>query len=338
MKRIAFISPFTNTTNRYIDLQKQILSDCGFEVRPLSIKSIFKGQAMGIMSKKNLMLFHWLETRPFRWRGAHPEISITRLIEFSVYIFLMAIARAKIVYFIHDHAVHDTTGWKNKLSVGLISLLKSMADLRVVHDPSFCEPYKAEYLPHPLYWDDWGLSTPRKPSSTTSRQYKFGMLGAVRPYKSIHSILQHWPSNISLTIRGRSTEEYTNEIKSIIQNRGLAEAIDFQPRFLKEEEFIESLSAIDALILGHADKSMLVSGALFEAVGRVPMIYARRTSFMTWVSKKLPGIILFDSEQDLIQLISKTGRIIQTAETEDKAIELFGRRTCMQQYGSAFNI
>jgi beta-1,4-mannosyltransferase len=335
--RVAYLSPFTNTTNRYIDLQKQILRDCGYEVQPLSIKSVLTGKAMGIMNARNLMLFHWLETRPFQWRGAHPSISLKGLLEFFFYALLMAVARAKVVYFVHDHAVHDTSGWKKRFSEALINLLKALADLRVVHDPSFCETYQAQYLPHPLYWDDWGTPTLKAPPATSeaSRPFRFGMLGAVRPYKAIHRILQDWPTDITLTIQGRATPEYEAEIRSIIQARQLESLVDFQPRFLSDEEFANALNAIDALILGHAEKSMLVSGAFFEAIGRVPMIYARSTPFMIWAARQLPGICIFEQDQELMALVSRardaTPALCQPSQL---AIELFGRTACSQQYGT----
>jgi beta-1,4-mannosyltransferase len=340
MKRIAFVSPFTNTTNRYIDLQKQILSDCGFDVRPLSIKSVLTGRSRGIMLAQNLMVFHWLETRPFKWKGAHPTISLKGLLEFCFYVLLMVVARAKVVYFVHDHAVHDTTGWKKRFSKNLIDLINSMADLRVVHDPSFCDVYQALYLPHPLYWDTWSTTAPQAPPQpkVTTRKFMFGMLGAVRPYKAIHRILQEWPKHASLTIQGRATAQYEADIRTIIQSRQLTNVVDFQPRFLSDDEFTSALNSIDTMILGHAEKSMLVSGAFFEAIGRVPKIYARSTPFMAWVASQLPGICLFEQDHELMTLVNRSGDIdiASNQSVHEKVLAMFGRAACSHYYGTAF--
>jgi beta-1,4-mannosyltransferase len=335
MNRLAFISPFTNTTNRYIELQKKILLDCGFEVRPLSLKAILSGQAIGIMSPRNLMLFHWLETRPFQLNGANHVISIKGLVEFCIYALLMAVSRAKVVYFVHNHGVHDTTGFKKSLSMKMINMLRALADVRVVHDPSYCEKYKANYLPHPLYWDDWDTSEtqapPRQPDNT--QKFSFGMLGAVRPYKDIHTILHDWPHDLTLTIRGRATSVYEAEIRRIIKTKQLEHVVDFQPRFLSESEFLESLTAIEALILGHVEKSMLVSGAFFEAIGRVPMIFARTSPFTVWASQKFPAIRLFETHQELLLKLRQVHHADQTSsQAHQLAIDLFGRSACKRLY------
>jgi beta-1,4-mannosyltransferase len=337
--RIAYLSPFTNTTNRYIDLQKQILQDCGFDVQPLSMKAVFKGQAMGIMNAQNLMLFHWLETRPFQWKGAHPSLSLKGLLEFLFYTLLMAVARAKVVYFVHDHAVHDTTGWKKRLSKGLIQLLKALADLRVVHDPSFCQAYRAHYLPHPLYWDigDEGL----KPSKalTPAAHAPFGLLGAVRPYKCIHEILEIWPADKDLLIRGRATPDYEAQLKAIIKRRDLSTCVDFQPGYLSNEDFNLCLDQIVALILPHQATSMLVSGAFFEGIGRVPLIVARRSPFMTWAQTKIQGIVLFDDVSEIAALVEEFMTSPPKGQDSDNnrrtAIQLFGQEACRIQYSHA---
>jgi hypothetical protein len=116
----------------------------------------------------------------------------------------------------------------------------------------------------------------------------------------------------------------------------LAKVVDFQPRFLSDDEFAHALNAIDALILGHAEKSMLVSGAFFEAIGRVPMIYARSTPFMTWAASQLPGITLFEHDQELMALLARVQEAPGSpSQPGQLAINLFGRQACSRQYGAA---
>ncbi|WP_088279085.1 hypothetical protein [Ideonella sp. A 288] len=157
--RTAFVSPFTNSTNRYIDLHKQLLADSGYDVQPLNLRTLFSARAWGLLRPGNLITLHWLETRPFRHQGTQQALHLRGLLEFACYLLVLLLARAQRVYFVHDHAVHDTAGWQRRVSVALVGLLRWVADRRVVHDPACADRYRAEYLPHPLYWDAPGSTT-----------------------------------------------------------------------------------------------------------------------------------------------------------------------------------
>ncbi|MBC7700161.1 glycosyltransferase [Aquabacterium sp.] len=343
--RIAFVSPFTNTTNRYIDMQKQLLSDCGFDVKPLNVKSVLTGRAWGIFKRDNVMAFHWLETRPYVWRGANPSLSLKGSVEFLFYVVLIAIARARVVYFVHDHAVHDTTGWRKKLSVQLIKLLRALADTRVVHDPSFAGTYQATYLPHPLYWDDGHTNTKPMPAAARgSEQTQFGMLGAVRPYKNIHRILEIWPQGVRLMIRGRATDDYAAQLNEVIARRQLAPHVAFQSGYMSDEDFAASLAALDVLILAHISDSMLVSGAFFEAIGRVSAIWARQSPFIKWAASQLPNALPFKDDAELVERVvglksipANRGTAEAQADKALAAIRLFGWKECVRSYSAMLN-
>lgn len=334
----AFVSPFTNTTNRYIEMQKQLLRDCGFDVRPLNIKAVLTGQAWGIFRRDNVVAFHWLETRPFVWKGATPSLALKGSIEFLFYVLVMAIARARVVYFVHDHAVHDTFGWRKALSVHLIRLLRALADTRVVHDPSFTDTYRATYLPHPLYWDQGEPTPARLPSRPTDAPVQFGMLGAVRPYKNIHRILEIWPRGVPLMIRGRATDEYAAQLNEIIARRQLAPAVAFQSGYMSDEDFDHSLSALDVLILAHISDSMLVSGAFFEAVGRVPATWARESPFIRWAAGQVPNVQPFKDDEELVARVQARRQASDTtdsgADPAMAAVRLFGWKECVRAYSA----
>lgn len=342
--KIAFISPFSNTTNRYIDLQKQLLKECGFVAKPLSIKALLTGQAWGIFKRDNVIAFHWLETRPFIWRDAHARLALKGSIEFIFYLLLIIAARAKVIYFVHDHAVHDTVGWRHKLSVQLIRLLQSLADTRIVHDPSFSTTYRATYLPHPLYWDDGDLQAPTTAPAVavpkrSSETPLYGMLGAVRPYKNIHAILEIWPQGTPLIIRGRATDQYATKLRDIISRRNLAPQVNFQPGYMSDADFAASLAEVDVLILAHISDSMLVSGAFFEAIGQVPVIWARESPFIRWIAQQLPNVMPFKSDQELVNrvLAQDIPPAIADPGTQDKkqaAVALFGWAECVRAYSA----
>jgi glycosyltransferase involved in cell wall biosynthesis len=256
----------------------------------------------------------------------------------AIYLAVMGLMRARLVYFVHDHAVHDLTGWRRTFSVRLIGLLRRMADIRVVHDPSYSDTYSATYLPHPLY-QDRDLSRPR--AARTEGPMRAGILGAIRPYKRVEHIVDAWPAGPVLRIRGRCDASYEQLLRERIQARGADVKIEFEVGFMSREAFEAELNQLDALLLPHADESALVSGAFFEAIGATPMVIARSTPFIRWASTQFSGLISYDQEQALQALLqdastrqsSPSARQQPDAQT---AMNLFGLRACVQRYTAAF--
>ena len=185
------------------------------------------------------------------------------------YILLIMVARAKMIYFVHDHAAHDTEGFKRKISVAVINTLARLSNARVVHDPSYEKTYGATYLPHPLYWDTGnvkieGLTAVNHPT-TPSLKPRFGILGMIRAYKGIDKILAVWPVGTKLMIRGEGKADYCAELTDIIEQRQLAQDVVLHPGFMLADEFDAALSNIDILMLPHLSGTMLVSGAFLKA-------------------------------------------------------------------------
>lgn len=124
MAPIVFVSPFSNTENAYIERQQEILRALGCDVRPLSLGALLRGRCGGLASRRNAVVVSWLENRIFTPGRAQRGVSARGLAEFSLYVAVLAFARARVVFVHHDHEVHD---------------------------PSVAERYDADYLPHPLY-------------------------------------------------------------------------------------------------------------------------------------------------------------------------------------------
>lgn len=331
----AYVSPFTNETNEYIHQVKAVLSANHVAVQPLSFRTLASSRALGLFNPHNLVLVHWLESRAFTEGRSGARVSLPGLLQVMVYLLLLSVVRARRVYFVHDHAVHDLQGWRRRLSIGIIRCLCALADVRVVHDPSHCKHYGAVYLPHPLYRDRASVPEPSRPPAGP---FRVGALGAVRPYKRLEHIAACWPPGPLLVIRGRSDPAYEQEIRSVITAREPGVCIDFQAGFLSREAFDDAMSALDALILPHADASMLVSGAFFEAVGAVPFIIARETPFTRWAAEQFPGVLTFDSDQDMLACVARAqalqGQMPSMAEQAKRANEFFGFDTCVRRYAA----
>lgn len=332
----VMMCPFTNPTNRYIQIQKDLYRSIGYDVVPLSIKGLLNGGFLQLFKPENILAFHWLEYRPFKRDKGTARLSLTGSLLFAFYCSLMLIGRAKIVYFIHDHAVHDTVGVNRRLSMRIIALVRRLADFRVVHAPDFQAQYNAQYLPHPLYWDAPGQAptTARKESATPL----YSLLGVIRPYKQIDALLDVWPRECKLHIAGHGTQTYLATLNEIIERRSLRDVVHLDARFLSDAEFAQNVADSDVLILPHAADSMLVSGAFFEAIGRVPLLISRATPFMAWAARKFDNVILFDDISELPQIVQSINESWPTIARNpgNLAIDEFGWDTCRRRYEQFF--
>ena len=335
----AYVTPFTMSTNAYMEMQKALLTDCGFEPRPLSVRHLLlEGGWRGLRDRRNLVMAQWIEMRGFRWRASYPRLSLRGLLVFLFYLLVLKLARAAVIYIIHDHAVHDTAGFGRKVSRWLIGWCRRTADHRVVHDPQCVTLYGATYLPHPLFWDfPSAAALPfRKPAPLTSM--RSAMLGAIRPYKAIDTILEVWPRGRELTIAGRVQPDLLAHLLRIVEERGLEGDVVIDPAHQSDEAFAGRLGACDVLILPHASNTALVSGAFFEAVGRVPWLVARRSSFIDWAAQHFPHVLAFDSPVELPALLAQielTGRNspVDLEEIRQIALQHFGWRQCRHAWG-----
>ena len=333
----VMMSPFTNPTNRYIEIQKDLYRSIGYDVVPLSIKGLLKGGFAQLFKPNNILAFHWLEYRPFKREKGTARLTLPGSLLFAFYCSLMLIGRAKVVYFVHDHAVHDTVGFNRSLSIRIIAFVRRLADFRVVHAPDFQAEYNARYLPHPLYWDAPG-QTPTTPRTDHAAPL-FSMLGVIRPYKQIDAVLDVWPSESKLYIAGHGTQAYLATLNQIIDKRSLRDVVQLDAKFLSDAEFAQSIVDSDVLILPHAADSMLVSGSFFEAIGRVPLLISRSTPFMMWAARKFDNVILFNDISELpkiVRSITESWPTIARNASNALAVDEFGWNACRRRYEQFF--
>lgn len=330
---MAYITPFRMPTNAYIEMQKALARDCGFEPRPLSLRHLLlEGGGWGLLQRRNIVIAQWLEMRAFRWHRGHPRLSLGGLLLFAFYVALLRASRAPVVYVVHDHAVHDTAGLGRRVSSWLIGLCRRVADHRVVHDPTATTLFDATYLPHPLFWDrpNSGRSTASAGAARAAgAPLRCAMLGAVRPYKAIDTVLAAWPRGRALVIAGRAEPDMVAGLLHIVARCGLQADVTLDPTHQSEAAFDARLQACDVLILPHASDTALVSGAFFEAIGRVPWLVARRSSFIDWAARQYSQVLAFDRPEELPALLA---RIDATSEVADPAAM---RRTALQAFGWA---
>ncbi|MEI7443654.1 MAG: hypothetical protein WCK28_02090 [Burkholderiales bacterium] len=321
-----------------------MLQRLGFEVRPLSIGALVLGGWRHLLERRNVVIFHWPELRPFRFGAGAVRFRLRGWVEWGAFAMIAALARAPSIYFVHDHAVHDTSGIQRKVSEWLIGCFGRLCDRRVVHAPVYAERYGATYLPHPLYWNRAGAvqcDVVRTARAIDAGSPACSILGAIRPYKGIEGILEHWPAHLRLDIAGYGQPEYVASLRAIVERRGLQAVVGIDARFLANAELSERLDATDILILPHRPGTMLVSGAFFEAAGRVPLVVARRSPFVDWVSATMRGVHAFDDDAEIGPTIL---RALNRRSSDDAgadrhaAVAAFGWQACVDAYSSFLEI
>lgn len=299
---IAFLLPFRSLgDNQYIELQKLLLTEIGYEVLPLNLRLLFGGAWRILLRRQTLVSLHWFETVPLR--ASRLPLSVIGCMLFAFYVLLFWLMPARSVYFVHNHAAHDSVGVRRRLSAIAIQVLCRVTTIRVVHDPTSSVRFGANYLPHPLYWDAPGADPAmRQPSA--GQMPRFAVLGAIRPYKRIEELLEHWPVGMPLVIAGRCKPDYEQMLLGLIDKRRLSASVRLECGFLDSSAFAAHLDAADVLLLPHDPDSMLVSGVFFEAFGRVPMIVARATPFMQEMVAQHSNVRTYDAPHDLPELLA----------------------------------
>ncbi len=301
-RRHAFISPFTNPTNPYNECQKAIVKSLGYTVLPFSVRTIFSAHLPRLLDRRNLIVLNWAESRAFRSRGGRAVLSLPGLAVLAFYLLVLSLVRARVLYFVHNHYVHDTDGWQRRLSAWLIALLCRVADLRGVLDPTATRRYRAHFLPHPLLGQPPAALIAGSESTTPAPQYL--IVGAVRRYKALSEVLAYWPAGVTLTIAGRADPAHAAELTELITRRSLGQWVRLEVGFISDADLHRRISEAGALILSHQPGSALVSSAFFEAIGRARRIVARRTPFLEWAAARLPGIACFDTGADLARIVA----------------------------------
>src|SRR5690242_20353523 len=105
--RIVYFSPFENATNTYVDLQKSIWSDLGYEVKPMRDMVRSAKALSSLLDPSNVLCLHWPELQAFLIRGGRPRMSLRGHLRIVAFMLLALLCRPKVVYHVHDQQVHN---------------------------------------------------------------------------------------------------------------------------------------------------------------------------------------------------------------------------------------
>lgn len=317
----AFVSPFLNPSNEYIELQKLALAELGYNVKPFELKALLSRDGFGVFSPRNVIFLNWLESRCTQ--GG--KLSLTGVLIVHLYLAVLLISRAKVVYVIHNHKAHDSRGMSKAITGIVIRWLRLLSDEKIVHSRGETISYSARYVPHPVYWEHRQHELP-----IVSMKFDFVVLGAIRPYKGIHRLLEVWPRGKQLLIKGSCDESYLCFLREIISKRDLSQSVQVEPGFVSESDYRVTLRSTRCLILPHEEGTALVSGAFFEAVGVVPIILMRTSPFAREVETMDFGVLTFKSDnelKDLVQHLEPKEKQVTSSVMDDireRALKEFG--------------
>lgn len=264
----AYIYPFVNEHNKYSYLQQDAIMECGYN--PVSLKSIVKDFPTLILKRqhKSICVLNWLESRIVTENG---YISIRGVILFFLYLSLLVCSRTKIYWVRHNYAPHNAKGLSIRLSRLTIKILEVLS-IKIVNHTNSSPTKKDTYIPHPLY-----KNSPPKRVKFNSPP-KFICLGNIKPYKGLSELLELWPVDFHLKIYGGlSDSAYGEKLKEIALRKKLN--VDFQFKFISDEEVDVVLNDCDVMVLPHKSGSALVSGSYYLAKSFGMSVLMRGSSF-----------------------------------------------------------
>lgn len=261
--------------------------------------------------KYDVAIISWLENN---LRGSGIAMSLFGVMKFFTYIVFFKLAAKKTVYVRHNFYPHDLPEKQTKLAKKIVDVAERLFDKKAAHSGHLInEGY--DYIPHPLYQIENKDITPIE--NDVEKYYL--VFGRVERYKKIHTIIEHWPKNEKLLIVGpASDDEYVTELSS--KAEGLN--IDFDIRFVPNQEVDSIMANAKAIILSHAGDEMIVSGSFFHAISYGVSVIASNQPFLSWLKQDIgfSGLKLYSS-------INEFGALLNDSNTSPKETVLFESET-----------
>ncbi len=187
----------------------------------------------------------------------------------------------------HNFAGHDR--WACRFRKILEWVLKHLATTRITHRPL----HGYTYLPHPLYPVDCSLQN--------ERDIRFLYFGAIKSYKGLEELLQHWDPAVPMHMVGSGDDALQKRLRKIIEERALT--VDWRQSFIPDAELNQLLSRTQCVIIPHREASMIVSGAAYHALSCGAQLLVRQGSFATYLQGELGDAVSVFNNENLSQVL-----------------------------------
>jgi glycosyltransferase involved in cell wall biosynthesis len=271
-------SPFENRYNKYIDISKNILEDCGCQIYEFDKKTIFN-----FNKKYDAVILNWYDSLSEKF--IYKQIIIKK-----IKLLILKLHGTKIVFTFHNRLPHDTSKknlnaalkyikWICKHSDYIIYLSKSSKNYLELYMNVEEIKSKARYIPHPNYVGIYSeeLKINKYPNNI---EFNILFLGGVRPYKNIELIIEVakelGDKKIKFNIIGNCFDE-TYKMTLLNQINDLPN-VHFESRFVGDEEIDQLIRKNDILILPYDLKSSMNSGTAMLAFSNGRSVITPRIS------------------------------------------------------------
>lgn len=246
--------------NAYIAKSINLWQSMGYNVRSCW-KDLWRDRRAPRRDK--IVILNWYED----WMFQSSRPKVLSLVWACALVLYFRVASSGIIWVRHNFKSHVA----GRVSIPhriLIALLKATARRTVTHRP--VAQFGSVVIPHPL------VVLPEHVAP--ERDIEFLWFGMVRRYKALDQLLQIWPAERRLLILGRSDEaQLTAELQAIIASRKLN--VDWQDRYIPDDELNEVLSRTKYVVMSHEDQSMIVSGVFYHAIAQGANILIRDSEF-----------------------------------------------------------
>ncbi|WP_321325735.1 hypothetical protein [Thiomicrorhabdus sp.] len=286
-----------------------------------SLKSVIKRPKLLFDQKKSdLLIINWLENH---LRSPNNGLSILGIFKYFLYLLYFRLISKKTIYVRHNIYPHNMKGFHAKLATFITNIGENLCHKKIAHSGHLIkEGY--DYVPHPLY----NLSLSNEYKSSYDNYYT--MFGRIERYKKIETIIKNWDLEETLLIAGSiGDQSYLDELLKL----SVGKNIQFDARFIPDNEAANLVSASNGIILAHSEENMIVSGSFFFAITLGVSVFAIKNPFFNWLEKEgFKGLIVFDETSAMIkQLKINTSHPTKKA-IQHKAVQIFGQETVKEKW------
>jgi glycosyltransferase involved in cell wall biosynthesis len=279
----------------YVDELYRAVGALGVEV----VEGQWAGRwVMRHIRRGDLVHMHWPSFAYYQ--SGKPFATFYNLLKFGLLLLMMRANGARLVWTAHNLYPHDggRQRWSHRMARRIIT---RMCETIFVHSPTAATliidefhvaPRKLVGVPH----GHWRTAYPDIPDRATARRriglpedaFTYGFVGACRPYKSIEFLAQAFGAmdrDTHLLIAGEfASPQYRQLVCSGIGMHA-RDRVHLTERFLRDEEIMTYVAALDALVLPY--RQILTSGAVMLGLSAgVPVVAPRMGGIADVVTEK----------------------------------------------------
>ena len=274
--------------------------------------------------RSDIYIVNWLENS---LRSKNNKISVLGIIKFFRYLLFFRLGAKKIIYVRHNLYPHNMEGFHAKLAKIITDIGQYLCSIKVTHSGHLIKQGYF-YIPHPLY------QLPEIKIKTGHEPF-FVMFGRICAYKKFEDVINHWKINKKLIIAGSIGDKaYLQKLKLLAKDKN----IEFDARFIPDEEAATLVKESNGVILTHADEDMIVSGSFFFAITLGVPVFAIVKPFFTWLKNEqnFTSLYVFDKPEEIVAALQKQhsfdSNVIKT-----QANAFFGNIATVQSWERAMN-